>query len=331
VDVIWLVVKDDQFRDNPRNPSYHAGQIPYHEFIETYNADQPDVHHVIAEMRKVLDGYPERMMVGEIYLPLERLVTYYGDGGTGAHMPFNFQLVTLPWSAAAIAHAVNDYEGKLPEYGWPNWVLGNHDQPRIASRVGERQARVAAMLLLTLRGTPTMYYGDEIGMRNVSVPPDRVQDPLEKNVPGMGLGRDPQRSPMQWDAGPNAGFGPAEPWLPLADDCDRVNVEAERKDPRSVLSFYRRLIELRRAEPALAFGSYLCIPVPSGAFAYVRAEGTRRFFVALNFTDKPIAVRCVDFAPRGRIAASTHRDRADELVNDDLVLRGDEGVLIELS
>jgi len=330
VDVIWHIVKDEEFRDNPRNPHYQPGQNPYHEFVETYNADQPDVHHVIAEMRGVLDAYSERMMVGEIYLPVERLMTYYGEAGRGAHMPFNFQLVTLPWNAHAIAHAVNDYESQLPEYGWPNWVLGNHDQPRIASRTGDAQARVAAMLLLTLRGTPTLYYGDEIGMHNAHIPPERVQDPLEKNVPGMGLGRDPQRTPMQWSADPGAGFTTGVPWLPLSDDLSSSNVEAQRTDSRSMLSFYRRLIELRRREPALAVGSYECVPTPSGTFAYVRSDGSRRFLVALNFEGKPASFRPDDFPLHGRVAVSTHRDRQGEAVEGTLSLRGDEGVVVEL-
>ena len=106
----------------------------------------------------------------------------------------------------------------MPAGAWPNWVLGNHDRPRVASRVGQDQARVAAMLLLTLRGTPTLYYGDEIGMHQVAIAPDQVRDPFEKNVPGIGVGRDGCRTPMQWDATPNAGFSTAQPWLPLADD-----------------------------------------------------------------------------------------------------------------
>src|SRR5690606_16686417 len=122
---------------------------------------------------------------------------YYGAHGSGVHLPFNFQLINLPWDARTIERAVDNYEAALPPYGWPNWVLGNHDQPRIATRVGPAQARVAAMMLLTLRGTPTLYYGDEIGMRNVPIPPDMVQDPYEKNNPGLGLGRDPERTPMQ--------------------------------------------------------------------------------------------------------------------------------------
>ncbi len=183
VDVIWHIVKDDEFRDNLPNPDYGPQLAPHRQLLATYNTDRPEVHDIIGQMRAVLDEYDERMMVGEIYLPLERLVTYYGAQGSGVHLPFNFHLIELPWHARAIDDAVRRYEAILPSYGWPNWVLGNHDNPRIASRIGRAQARVAMMLLLTLRGTPTIYYGDEIGMQNVPIPPDRVQDPFEKNVP----------------------------------------------------------------------------------------------------------------------------------------------------
>src|SRR4029079_12034848 len=142
-------------------------------------------------------------------------MTYYCISGNGAHLPFNFQLVNLDWNARMIFDAINKYEAALPDYGWPNWGLGNHDRSRIATRIGPAQARVAAMMLLTLRGTPTMYYGDEIGMRDIPIPPELVQDPWEKNVPGLGLGRDPERTPMQWNGAPNSSFTTGTPWLPL--------------------------------------------------------------------------------------------------------------------
>ena len=339
VDVIYHVVKDDQFRDNPRNPDYKPGsQNPHHEFLATYIADRPEVHDVIAGMRQVVDEYEGRMLVGEIYLPVERLVMYYGEGGRGVHMPFNFQLVTMPWNARAIGEAVRHYEGSLPTYGWPNWVLGNHDNPRIASRVGRPQARVAAMLLLTLRGTPTMYYGDEIGMCDVPIPPGRVQDPFEKNVPGMGLGRDPERTPMQWDGSDGAGFTRAgvEPWLPLAGDFREFNVGAEREDPASFLTLYRRLIELRRREPALSVGEYEPLTQPDDAgevIAYRRRAGDRRFLVVLNLSGQPQTFRRPDDAPGrlpGRVALSTCLGRHHEPVGQTLVLRPDEGVVVEL-
>nr|PZN31071.1 MAG: alpha-amylase [Chloroflexota bacterium] len=178
VDVIWLMIKDDQFRDNPPNPDYRPDQPPIASLLPVYNADRPEVLDIIRMMRRTLDAYDERMMVGEIYLPIDRLMAYYGQNGDGCHLPFNFQLILLPWQAEKIKAAVDSYEQALPPGGWPNWVLGNHDQPRVATRAGQSQVGVAAMLLLTLRGTPTIYYGDEIGMHNVDIPPEQFQDCL---------------------------------------------------------------------------------------------------------------------------------------------------------
>jgi len=330
VDVIWHMVKDEEFRDNPPNPDFQ-GHNPYHEFLETYTTDQPEVHDVIGEMRSVLDEYEHRMMVGEIYLPVERLVTYYGEGGEGVHMPFNFQLVTLPWNATTIARAVNDYEAALPSYGWPNWVLGNHDQSRIASRIGDAQARVAAVLLLMLRGTPTMYAGDELGMRDGEVPPDRVRDPAELNVPGKGLGRDPQRTPFHWNGEPQAGFTTGEPWLPIASDYAVRNVERERNEPTSILNLYRELIALRRREPALSIGSYQHVAREDDLFAFQRSESGRRYLIVLNFGPHATTFESDQHLFRGHVAISTHLDRNEEQIEGPIPIRGDEAVIVELS
>ena len=169
------------------------------------------------------------VLVGEIYLPIDKLMTYYGGDLSGVHLPFNFQLIDAPWSATALARIITQYEAALPAGGWPNWVLGSHDCPRIAERLGEAQARVAAMLLLTLRGTPTVYYGDELGLADVRIPADRVKDPRELREPGIGLGRDPVRTPMAWDSSPHGGFSSGEPWLPLHADWRTRNVSAEEQ------------------------------------------------------------------------------------------------------
>jgi alpha-glucosidase len=332
VDVIWHIVKDDQYRDNLPDPDYTPTQAPHRKLLATYNTDRPEVHDIIGEMRKVLDEYDDRMMVGEIYLPLERMVTYYGSKGDGVHLPFNFQLIELPWHARAIADAIDRYEALLPSYGWPNWVLGNHDNPRIATRVGRDQARVAAMLLLTLRGTPTLYYGDEIGMHNVAIPPESVQDPFEKNVPGLGLGRDPCRTPMQWSADENAGFSTATSWLPIADDYAKINVEEAMRDPHSALNLNRRLVELRRHEPALAVGQYVAVPAPGDLLAYRRQlDDERRFLIVLNFVAEPAKFSSTAIPQQSRIVLSTHLDRDQESIDDIVELRANEGVIIELT
>jgi len=332
VDVIWHIVKDDEFRDNLPDPSYQPHLAPHRKLLATYNTDRPEVHDIIGRMRGLLDEYGERMMVGEIYLPLERLMTYYGAQGAGVHLPFNFQLIELPWHARAIADAIDRYEAALPSYGWPNWVLGNHDNPRIASRIGAAQARVAAMLLLTLRGTPTLYYGDEIGMQNVPIPPERVQDPFEKNVPGLGLGRDPERTPMQWTAGKNAGFTRGDPWLPIADDFESQNVEAQSADSQSMLTFNRRLIELRRREPALSIGEYVAVPASGDLLSYRRhLDNARPHLVLLNLGSESIMHSGAASSQSGVVALSTHLDREGERFDGRVMLRPDEGLIVQLA
>ena len=288
VDVIWHLIKDEQFRHNPLNPEYQAGEWPYRQLLATYTTDRPEVHDIIAGMRAVMNHYDDRLLIGEVYLPVERLVTYYGTAETGCHLPFNFQLISLPWNGIALGSAIQAYEAALPSHGWPNWVLGNHDKPRIAARVGCRQARVAAMLLLTLRGTPTLYYGDELGMAGGPLPRHLVRDPWEINVPGLGLGRDPARTPMQWSSAPHAGFSASTPWLPVSADYPSVNVDAQQKDRTSLLTLYRRLIQLRRAEAALNVGTYRPIMATEEMLVYTREAGSRRFLVALNLSGQSV-------------------------------------------
>ncbi len=329
VDVIWHLIKDDRFRDNPPNPNWKPGRPPHEKRVPLYTADRPEVLDVIAEMRRVVDEFSARVLIGEIYLPIERLVAYYGHDLSGVHLPFNFSLLQTAWNADAIAHLVSEYEAALPKGGWPNWVLGNHDRPRVASRVGRAQARNAAILLLTLRGTPTVYYGDELGMTDVAIPPERVQDPFEKNVPGIGVGRDGCRTPMQWDAGAFAGFSTTEPWLPLAPDFRNVNVKAAREDPASLLNLYRRLVRLRRERPVLVTGAYRAIAPTGDLLLFWREGDGERLLVALNLGDQPIAGEVA--ALRGRVLLSAGLDRDGERIDGRFDLRANEGLVIEAS
>jgi alpha-glucosidase len=330
VDVMHHLIKDSEFRDNPPNPDWRPGMSPYRELLTTYTADLPEVQEIVANFRSVIEEYDDRMLVGEIYLPMERLMAYYGASGKGAHLPFNFQLLRLPWNAREIMAAVERYEALLPPYAWPNWVLGNHDRSRIATRVGPAQARVAAMLLLTLRGTPTMYYGDEIGMRDVPISGDQVHDPFEKNVPGLGMGRDPERTPMQWSGDEHAGFTKGNPWLPIANDYQTVNVARERGHPNSLLALYHRLIELRRAEPALSVGEFAPLPASGDLMAYVRKLSERRLLIVLNLSARAQSFSLSELQCRGSLLFTTDLDRSREELLDKLELRPDEGLIIEL-
>jgi alpha-glucosidase len=332
VDVMWHLVKDAERRDNPPNPDHDPERgSPYQQLLPVYSTDQPEVHEVVREMRTVVDEYGQRVLIGEIYLPVEQLVSYYGMEEPEAHLPFNFQLIGAPWEAAHIRAAVDSYEAALPGHGWPNWVLGNHDQSRLASRIGTAQARVAAMLLLTLRGTPTLYYGEEIGMCDGEIPPDRVVDPRERNCPGRGLGRDRARTPMQWDDGPQAGFSSGEPWLPLAGAVGMVNVATQREDSASMLALYRRLLAHRHREPALGVGDYRPLPFEPPLFGYLRHHGDDAFLVLLNFAARGCDPR-LPGALRGEVVLSTHGpDRDGEAVAGEVSLRADEGLLVRLA
>lgn len=330
IDVIWLLIKDAQFRDNPPNPDWKAGDPPWTVLQPTYTEDQPEVHGVIAEMRRVFDEYPERLMIGEIYLPTARLMDYYGPQLDEIHLPFNFALPLLhTWEAARVENVVEAYEAALPEGAWPNWVLGNHDQPRVASRIGAAQSRIAHMLLLTLRGTPTCYYGDEIALPAGTIPPHRVVDPQGVNAGTPG--RDPARTPMQWDNGPHAGFSTAAPWLPVSDDYATRNVAAQRTETTSMLTLLQRLLQLRRSSPALQSGSYHTLHAQGeGVFAYLRITEEERMLVVLNFTAiaRPVDLSAADTT--GTVLCSTHLDYTGEVNLAQVVLRPDEGLLIAL-
>jgi alpha-glucosidase len=328
VDVAHRFMKDAQFRDNPPRPAWKEGMPPYSRLLEVYTQNTPDNFEANRWLRAAVDEYPERVLVGELFMPLRDLVKYYGEGDQ-YHLPFNFHLIFSPWRADVVRALANEYERLLPAGAWPNWVLGNHDQHRIATRVGAGQARMAMMLLLTLRGTPTLYYGDEIGMPDGEIPPDRVVDPLEILIPGRGLGRDPERTPMQWDGSPNAGFCPpdADPWLPVGASSPTVNVAAQRDGPSSMLALTRRLIGLRRESPALHEGDYRSFDAPPGVFLYARSQGDERYLIALNFTAHPLACPPPESVSRATVRLSTYLDREGETLEGQIELRADEGLV----
>ncbi|HEX6270563.1 MAG TPA: alpha-amylase family glycosyl hydrolase [Anaerolineales bacterium] len=339
VDVIGLMMKDPLFRDEPPNPAWD-GVNKYASLQHIYTANLPEVHELICQMRDVLDSYDDRMMVGETYVPNDELVKYYGTPERReCHLPFNFQLILARWDAAGIRKMVDDYESVLPADAWPNWVMGNHDQHRLATRVGPEQARVANMLLLTLRGTPTCYYGDELGMQNVPIPPEKIQDPPAVNQPEIAhlVGRDPERTPMQWNASTNAGFSPPDTkklWLPLAPDYKEVNVAKQLDNPRSMLNYFRKLLAYRKNSPALRVGNYRSLDAGSAeaqanCFLYERQAGDQRVLVALNFSGEEQHLSLPDLGT-GRIVLSTNLDREGEIDLAHLSLQANEGCIIEL-
>jgi alpha-glucosidase len=359
MDVLWLLIKDEFFRDN------FGGVI--------HNADQPETQEIVAEMRAVLEAYGDsfevlspakkqilrfakddnskvamspsgRVLIGEIYLPLPELVRYYGtphrasalagDPGagpqlSGANLPFNFHLIQTQWAADAIGEVIRRYEELLPVGAWPNYVLGNHDQSRLATRIGAGQARAAAMLLLTLRGTPTMYYGDELGMTDVAIAPEQVRDPAARDG---GKGRDPERSPMIWVGAANAGFTApgVVPWLPLVSDWETANAAAQSGEKKSMLMLYRKLLALRRQHDTLRAGGIAEV-MAEGAVLRFRRVGLEDgesvdFQVLLNLGAEVATVECA----KGTVVLTTLLDGEGSRVEGTVTIEGGEGLLVAL-
>ena len=319
IDVCHMLVKDSELRDNP--PA-EEGDHPYvraHGQRKVYNAERPEAHEVLRRWRALADGYdPPRMLLGETYvLDVSRLACFYGAADE-LHLAGNFVFLHAPFTAAGLRAVVEATEEALPHPSWPLWANSTHDLPRFPTRwCGEREdaTRCALMMLLTLRGTPVVYYGDELGL------PDT---PLGTAPPQDQVGRDPCRTPMPWTPGPGAGFTRpgVTPWLPLGDTADH-NVADQRSEPGSTIHLCRDLIALRRASPDLRTGSYATLPTADGLWAWRRGLATA---VALNLSDAPGVIEGLE----GRIRIATRRKRDGEAVDGRLALGPWEGAVVEL-
>jgi len=326
IDVLWHIVKSEQFEDNPLNPAWTPERTERDRVIQLHSTDQPEAHEFSAQMRALADGYGERVLIGEIFLPNARHARWYGTPARPqVHLPFNFQLIENPWNAAVLRQVIAEYEASLPAFGWPNWVVGSHDAPRIAARIGEAQARVAAVMLLTLRGTPTLYQGDELAIGEVTIPPDRVRDPQDLRQPGIGIGRDRSRTPMPWDGSPHAGFSSVEPWLPLNPDWRTRNVTTQADDPTSMLTLYRDLLAVRRSTDALSIGRMALVPGDGDVLAYERRHGSEWLLIVLNLGGQRRSLVLPDDAVVTAQLASTHPARAM-----DGSIAPDEGFILRL-
>ena len=335
LDVVNLFVKDEHFRSNP----FGIGPYPrpYDLQRHIYDRDRPELHGILRDFRKLLDSYDERMSVGEVaaenYGNPEIAASCLGAEGDELHLSFDFSMIYRKWNAREFLKCIKRWDAAVPEKAWPCNVLNNHDQPRSRSRHGggtdaPARARLMAAMLLTLRGTPFLYYGEEIGMENGRIPRGEIQDPLGKRYWPFHPGRDPERTPMQWSGGPNAGFSTGKPWLRVNEDYRRVNVERQTGDASSVLEFYRKLIALRRSNPALDRGSFEAVgDARNDVLSYTRTYGDESFFVALNFASSPRRIRPV-LQGAWRVALSTHKSVAMEYPTLDMGLAPYEATVL---
>ncbi|AXJ01621.1 alpha-glucosidase [Cyclonatronum proteinivorum] len=335
VDVSYRVMKHRDFADNPVNPDWKPGMDPSFRVTERNTKNTADIHLFNRWIRETADEFEDKVTIGEMNLTLPELAKHYGTAEKPEfHLPFNFRLIFSPWQAKNVGALVSEFEATVPAHGWPNWVLSNHDQPRFATRAGKDQARNGYLFLLTVRGTPTIYYGDELGMESVPIPADKVQDPWELLSPGLGLGRDPVRTPMRWDSGPNAGFSPAgtEPWLPVGADAAQLNVAESQKKPDSMLCMVKTLIDLRRTHKVLIDGACTVLSAEDDILQYTRGETAKAgaMLIVLNFSNEPKTITLPEAFQHGaEILLTTRMDDSPALANTpQLSLRPNEGLLI---
>jgi alpha-glucosidase len=319
IDVCHAIIKDAELRDDPAATTADHPEYVKKGWVPVFSMNRPEVHDVLRRWRGVADE-KDSVLVGETYvLGIEELMPFYGSGTDELHLAFNFLFVHEALDAAKLRAIVEQLESLLPQAAWPVWTGSNHDAGRLATRwCGDdpRLARATLIMLLTLRGTPFLYYGDEIGLPDVHVPPERELDP----APGR---RDDCRTPMPWTAEPGAGFTEpgVEPWLPIGEPG--VDVAGQRADPASTLNLVRDLIALRRAEPDLHGGAYRTLPAPEGAWAWTRGDG---FAIAVNFGAAPVEIAGVE----GEIALAADRGRDGEPVDGTLRLEGSEAAVVRL-
>ena len=329
-------MKDPQLRDNPPNPNpepnpYELQDPEFYSQLHVNDRLHPDLHDVLRSINRILGSYEgDRVAIGEIQaLEWDQWAEFYGAALDELHLPFAFQLIETAWRASDFAETIDALEAALPEGAWPILAFGNHDRRRLASRIGRAQARVAAMLLLTLRGSPTILYGDELGMVDQVVPRERQRDYF--GLSG-GVSHDPTRTPMPWTAGRNGGFSSADPedlWLPASSDYEMINVESQLADPASSLNLYRRLLALRRGSDALVRGEYRRHAATNEqCFVFTRSTEGECKLVALNLTDKPCELQVIE---RGVVELSTGSRPTGAELRGVLSLAADEGVVVDVT
>ena len=284
-DAFAHIMKDKKLHNEPENPNYKKGDWEYTKLNHTLTQRLPELSTIYDYFNDVFKEYPNRniFMVTEDYAGIDDINWHYKNSNFKRFAPLNLVFSELHWDALTIKNFINEYSLSVPTENWPNYALGNHDQPRIAGRAGDESTKIAALLQLTLRGMPIIYYGDEIGMQNVSIPSDKIHDPVSFRDPNA-KNRDPQRTPMQWNASDYAGFSNAEPWLPVSDNYKEVNVEKELDNPESLLNIYRKLIKLIKQSPALLYGSYRpFVTKNESIMGYWRMKDEEEFLVLINF------------------------------------------------
>ena len=351
LDVAHTYCKDETFADNP--PVYKRvnlkGTLPLKDrslemvllnLLGVPKFHHPETHLILQRFRKILNLYPEKTSVGEIQSEDPAVVaSYYGNNNDELHMNFYLELAqNKKWKAKTFQKYIDLWENLLPSWAWPAYTFSNHDVIRAISRFGkgnssDDKARILAMMLLSLRCTPFIYYGEEIGMKFLNLPLKERKDPVGIRYYPFQPGRDGARTPMQWDGGEKGGFTTGEPWLPLGPEAEKRNVEMQDKDPSSLLNFYRRMIHLRKNCLPLQEGSYRSLQkiVPQDCYAYKREWREEMIIVALNFGNRFQKIDLSSISAPKKILLSTDYRRQEKKLDKFLELQPTEGCILHVT
>lgn len=291
-DVVNLYYKDEKFRDNPRKDPADS-KVEFANYHMVFNRDRPETLLAVEEIQDLVDGKVDGVTVGEVStnFGVEQYLEYTKPGRL--NLAFNFDFKDLPeFNVDLFRNMVSRCERVYSNMAWPSYVLGNHDSARFISRFGDGKndpaiARILATMLLTLRGTPFIYNGEEIGMTQAEIPYEKIVDPQGKNLWPEVKGRDGCRTPMQWDFSKHAGFSTVEPWLPVNENKSSVNIRSQKDNPDSLLNYYKSLLKFRKESKALSLGKYRLLKESGQVFAYEREYESERKIVILNFSEKP--------------------------------------------
>lgn len=308
LDAVYWFAKDPLFRNDPINEDYHPHREPLYESLHhVYSKGRPKLYMYMKELADVLMPYKNRYMISEAYpddaLQPDGYMDFYQRINPAVEAPFNFQSFEVEWKAKEFKDFIDRYQKALRPQDTPVYVLGNHDRPRVASRLGEHTTRAVAMLQATLPGTTVIYYGDEIGMKDVDIPAKYRRDQLDQTVPDYDQGRDPERTPMQWSGDKNAGFTTGTPWLPIGADFKTVNVNKQLNDTGSLLNLYRQLLALRKESEVLQKGSYEALEFKNrNLYGFLRSYGDDNLAIVINFS----ASEQAKLSLPGIVEVSTH-------------------------
>lgn len=326
VDAYNFLFKDQRFLDEPPSET-PDNNVPYYDLNHIYTMDQHELMPLINDLEKTVSPFGDILLITEnTKMDFGQMMKFY-KAGSKMHKPYNFFFFSLKWNAQEYRSFIDKYDAGVGHTHFPNYVLSNHDYLRFHSKTGKEQSRCAALIQLTLRGIPTVYYGDELGLDNCDTSHVAPQDPFEKNAPGLGLNRDPSRTPFLWDDSKYAGFSTVAPWLPVHKTYKKDNVKFQSKDPHSFLNLYKRLINLHKSG-VIKHGFYKSFDTGSETvYGYTRTHQDKTIAVIIQFSDKN---EDVVLSFKGKIMFNTHLDRQNEVLDGSLNLGPYEGVVVEV-